>query len=94
MKGIKCTGITYLKWIGWYFQNEFKTLSETAQAEQADLFAKKLSQCCNVFNFLDPVCDVKSKEIKRACLNEMIDYITANRGVITELIYPEVFKLV
>lgn len=55
---------------------------------------KKLLQCCNVFNFMDPVSDVKSKEIKRACLNELVDYITATRGVLTEPVYPEIIKMV
>ena len=43
---------------------------------------------------MDPVSDLKSKEVKRSCLNELVDYITANRGVLTEPIYPEVVKMV
>jgi len=43
---------------------------------------------------MDPVSDLKSKEVKRACLNELVDYITATRGVLTEPIYPEVVKMV
>jgi len=43
---------------------------------------------------MDPVADLKSKEVKRACLNELVDYITATRGVLTEPIYPEVVKMV
>ena len=29
-------------------------------------------------------------EVKRAALQEMVDYVTANRGVLTEAVYPEV----
>ncbi len=43
---------------------------------------------------MDPVADLKSKEIKRACLNELVDYITATRGVLTEPVYPEIVKMV
>ena len=68
--------------------------SDTPSSEQQDLFIHKLQQCCVVFNFMDPVADLKSKEVKRSCLNELVDYITANRGVLTEPIYPEVVKMV
>ena len=58
-------------------------------AEQESLFIKKLRQCSVVFDFMDPVADLKGKEIKRGTLNELVDYITAGRGVLTEAIYPE-----
>jgi serine/threonine-protein phosphatase 2A regulatory subunit B' len=37
---------------------------------------------------------LKSKEIKRAALNELIDYITASKGVIVEALYPEIIRMV
>lgn len=43
---------------------------------------------------MDPVADLKSKEVKRACLNELVDYITATRGVLTEPVYPEIVKMI
>ena len=43
---------------------------------------------------MDPVSDIKSKEIKRASLNELVDYITATRGVLNEPVYPEIVKMV
>ena len=43
---------------------------------------------------MDPVADLKSKEIKRACLNEIVDYVTATMGVLAEPIYPEIVKMV
>ncbi|XP_013398866.1 serine/threonine-protein phosphatase 2A 56 kDa regulatory subunit epsilon isoform isoform X2 [Lingula anatina] len=69
-------------------------LKDTPPAEQQDLFIKKLQQCCVVFDFMDPISDLKSKEIKRACLNELVDYITATRGVLTEPVYPEMVKMI
>ena len=62
--------------------------------EQHDLFVKKLRQCCVVFDFMDPVADLKSKEIKRACLNEIVDYISVTRGCLPEPVYPEIINLV
>ena len=47
-----------------------------------------------MFNFSDPTMDLRSKEIKRAALNEILDYITNYRHIITEPIYPEIIKLV
>ncbi|XP_069772531.1 serine/threonine-protein phosphatase 2A 56 kDa regulatory subunit gamma isoform isoform X6 [Narcine bancroftii] len=60
-------------------------------AEQEKLFIQKLRQCCVLFDFIaDPLSDLKWKEVKRAALSEMVEYITHNRNVITEPIYPEV----
>uniref|UniRef100_A0A6Q2YQ84 Uncharacterized protein n=1 Tax=Esox lucius TaxID=8010 RepID=A0A6Q2YQ84_ESOLU len=54
------------------------------------LFVQKLRQCCVLFDFVtDPLSDLKYKEVKRAGLNEMVEYITHNRDVVTESIYPE-----
>merc|ERR1712168_1468738 len=69
-------------------------LKDAAPQERQDLFIRKLQQCCNVFDFMDPVSDLKGKEIKRATLNEIVDYITAGRGVLTEPVYPEVVRMV
>ena len=43
---------------------------------------------------MDPVADLKGKEIKRATLNELVDYIAAGRGVLTEPVYPETIRMV
>ncbi len=40
------------------------------------------------------MADLKGKEIKGQTLTELVDYISTNRGVITENVYPEAFKLV
>lgn len=42
----------------------------------------------------DPLSDLKYKEVKRAGLNEMVEYITHNRDVVTESIYPEAVIMV
>jgi len=62
--------------------------------EQQELFIKKLKQCCVIFDFMDPVTDLKSKEIKRACLNEIIDYISVTKSCLSEAVYPEIIAMV
>ena len=43
---------------------------------------------------MDPLSDLKFKEVKRAALNEIVDFITHNKGVITDPIYLEVARMV
>lgn len=69
-------------------------IADTTGAEQQDLFLQKIRQCQVIFDFMDPVMHIKSKEIKRASLNELIEFITTAKGVLTEPIYPEVVKMV
>ncbi|MGH0152387.1 UNVERIFIED_CONTAM: hypothetical protein FKN15_049542 [Acipenser sinensis] len=65
-------------------------LKDAPSHEREDLFIQKLRQCCVLFDFVtDPLSDLKYKEVKRAGLNEMVEYITHNRDIITESIYPE-----
>ncbi|CAH0391749.1 unnamed protein product [Bemisia tabaci] len=63
-------------------------------AEQEELFIRKLRQCSIVFDFMDPMSDLKGKEIKRATLHELVDYVTTGRGVLTEPVYPEIIKMI
>lgn len=68
--------------------------TDAAQSDREQLMVQKLKQCCFIFDFTDPMAELRAKEIKRAALNELLDYITNFRGVITEPVYPEVVKLV
>uniref|UniRef100_A0A8B9NH63 Serine/threonine protein phosphatase 2A regulatory subunit n=1 Tax=Accipiter nisus TaxID=211598 RepID=A0A8B9NH63_9AVES len=66
------------------------SLTDAPPHEREELFIQKLRQCCVLFDFIsDPLSDLKFKEVKRAGLNEMVEYITHNRDVVTEAIYPE-----
>ncbi|KAF1753140.1 hypothetical protein GCK72_019696 [Caenorhabditis remanei] len=69
-------------------------IKDTATNEQPALVIEKLVQCQHVFDFYDPVAQLKCKEIKRAALNELIDHITSTKGAIVETIYPAVIKMV
>ncbi|XP_069812811.1 serine/threonine-protein phosphatase 2A 56 kDa regulatory subunit delta isoform-like [Dendropsophus ebraccatus] len=58
--------------------------------ERETLFVQKIRQCCVLFDFVsDPLSDLKYKEVKRAALSEMVEYITHSRDVLTDCIYPE-----
>ena len=63
-------------------------------SERQDLFIKKLAQCCVIFEFQEATSDLKGKEVKRQTLTELVDYITNNRGVLTDPVYPEIIRMV
>jgi serine/threonine-protein phosphatase 2A regulatory subunit B' len=46
-----------------------------------------------VFDFNDASSDLKGKHVKAVTMHEMLEYITTQRGVITEQIYPEVVAM-
>ena len=69
-------------------------VSDTAAGDQPGLVVRKLQQCCVVFNFDDPLADVKSKEVKRACLNELIAALNDTRGLMTEAVCMELVHMV
>ncbi|XP_066532506.1 serine/threonine-protein phosphatase 2A 56 kDa regulatory subunit alpha isoform isoform X1 [Hoplias malabaricus] len=69
-------------------------LRDAPSTEQQELFVQKLQQCCVLFDFLDTVTDLKSKEIKRATLNELVEYVSTNRGVLVDSSYPEIINMI
>ena len=69
-------------------------LAEVVPADRPELFVRKLRQCSVVFDFNDASQELKGKQVKAQTLHEMLDYITSQRGVITEQIYPEVVAMV
>ncbi|XP_065088199.1 serine/threonine-protein phosphatase 2A 56 kDa regulatory subunit gamma isoform-like [Ochlerotatus camptorhynchus] len=77
--------------------NEIETLPQLKDAppsEREELFVQKLRQCCVLFDFSEPLNDLKNKEIKRCALQEMVEYLSTQQQVITEPIYPEVVQMV
>lgn len=54
---------------------------------------QKIDQCNIIFDFNDSSGDMKSKEIKRLALHELLDYVANNRQVITEPMYPKVVEM-
>lgn len=68
--------------------------TEVPAPERHELFLQKLHQCAVVFDFNDVSTDIGGKQIKAATLAEMLEWITTQRGVITEAVYPEVVAMV
>lgn len=72
----------------------FIFILDVPSCEQEELFIRKLRQCSVTFDFMDAMTDLKGKEVKRSTLNELVEYITNGRGVLTEPVYPEIIKMV
>ncbi|XP_065354858.1 serine/threonine-protein phosphatase 2A 56 kDa regulatory subunit gamma isoform isoform X2 [Calliphora vicina] len=66
---------------------------KTPTTEREELFVQKIRQCCTLFDFSEPLSDLKWKEVKRAALHEMVEYLSNQNNVITEAIYPEAINM-
>ncbi|KAH8805963.1 protein phosphatase 2A regulatory B subunit [Xylogone sp. PMI_703] len=66
---------------------------EVSPNRRQELFMQKIDQCNVIFDFNDATTDMKSKEIKRLALHELLDYVANNRQVITEAMYPRVVDM-
>ncbi|XP_055599470.1 serine/threonine-protein phosphatase 2A 56 kDa regulatory subunit gamma isoform-like [Uranotaenia lowii] len=77
--------------------NEIETLpplkDATLASEREELFIKKIRQCGVLFDFSEPLNDLKYKEIKRCALQEMVEFVGTQHQIITEPIYPEAFQM-
>lgn len=70
------------------------SLKDSPANEREELFISKIKQCQVLFDFVaDPLSDLKWKEVKRAALHEMVEYVTTNRNVLTENTYPEIILM-
>lgn len=70
-------------------------LREAEPEARQELLIEKLRQCCTLFDFsLDPLSDLKYKDVKRAALHELVEYIVTQQNVLTEPIYAEVVNMV
>ncbi|KAI0472121.1 phosphatase 2A regulatory B subunit-domain-containing protein [Xylariaceae sp. FL0804] len=66
---------------------------EVPPNRRQELFMQKIDQCNVIFDFNDASADLKSKEVKRLALHELLDYVANNRQVITEPMYPRVVDM-
>lgn len=67
---------------------------EVSPSKRQDLFKRKLVQCQILFDFSDPSSDLKNKDIKRQELQDILEYIAAARGAVTDAIYPDMIQMV
>jgi len=69
-------------------------LKDATTGEREDLFVQKIAQCTVIFDFVqDPMSDLKWKEVKRGALNEIVEHVSTNRGVLSERVYPDVVHM-
>ncbi|EXC31382.1 Serine/threonine protein phosphatase 2A 59 kDa regulatory subunit B' eta isoform [Morus notabilis] len=67
---------------------------DVPNSEKQNLFIKKLNLCCVLFDFTDPVKNLKEKDIKRQTLVELVDYIASANGKFPEAVLQEIVKMV
>uniref|UniRef100_A0A1I8BP83 Serine/threonine protein phosphatase 2A regulatory subunit n=1 Tax=Meloidogyne hapla TaxID=6305 RepID=A0A1I8BP83_MELHA len=73
---------------------QFNEVQEDDQEYFKHLFLKKLKICTEIFDFsIDPLSNLRQKEIKRSTLNECIDFITLKKAVIHEDFYVPLFDM-
>lgn len=87
----KLAGFKGTKWLA---LDNTRRCVDVSTNERQDLFIKKLQQCCIIFDFSDALSELRGKEIKRQTLSELVEFVTNNRGVITEPIYAEILRMV
>ncbi|KAF5898634.1 serine/threonine-protein phosphatase 2A 56 kDa regulatory subunit alpha isoform [Clarias magur] len=66
---------------------------DAPSTEQQELFVQKLQQCCVLFDF-DSLADLRSKEVKRATLNELVEYVSTSRGVLVDSAYSDIINMI
>lgn len=57
---------------------------DVSSSEKMNLFISKLSLCSVVFDFADPAKNVPEKELKRATLLELLDFVSQNHPKFSE----------
>lgn len=75
---------------------EFEPLphfDEVAPEDKVQLFIQKVNQCCIMFDFSDMSADVEGKELKRATLQELFEFISRNRFTYPEEVYARVVEM-
>ena len=76
------------------FWSPLTELLDVPTSNRPELFIQKLEQCNVIFDFRDPSMDIRSKEIKRSTLQELLDYISNNRNVIQPNMYGKIVHMV
>lgn len=75
-------------------ETDLNCVIDVPQSKRQELFVIKLIQCQVLFDFNDPSSDLRNKEIKRQELQEMLEYVATSRGAISDMIYPDVIRMV
>ncbi|KAL5987782.1 hypothetical protein ACLOJK_035536 [Asimina triloba] len=67
---------------------------DVPSSEKQNLFIRKLNMCCIVFDFTDPMKNLKEKDVKRQTLLELVDYVAAVTAKFNEITMQEITKMV
>ena len=67
---------------------------DASPSEKSNLLLRKIEQCCFIFDFADPMSDLRAKEVKRAALTEILDHITMVSGALIAPVYPALIQMV
>lgn len=67
---------------------------DVPSSEKQNLFIKKVTMCCRIFDFTDPTKTLKEKEIKRQTLLELVDFVASSNVKFTESVMQEFVKMV
>lgn len=70
------------------------SFKDVPNSEKQNLFIRKLSLCCVVFDFTDPSKNLKEKEIKRQTLVDLVDYVTSASGKFNDTVMQEIVRMV
>ncbi|KAK1318372.1 Serine/threonine protein phosphatase 2A 59 kDa regulatory subunit B' eta isoform [Acorus calamus] len=70
------------------------SLRDVPNSEKHNLFIRKLTSCCVVFDFTDPTKNLKEKDVKRQTLLELVDYVTTTNGKFPENVIQEITQMV
>ncbi|GKV07878.1 hypothetical protein SLEP1_g19586 [Rubroshorea leprosula] len=69
------------------------SLRDVPNSEKQNLFIRKLSSCCILFDFTDPTKNIKEKDIKRQTLVELLDYVSTANGKFPEIVMQGIVKM-
>ncbi|KAL9453702.1 hypothetical protein AB3S75_009331 [Citrus x aurantiifolia] len=70
------------------------SFKDVPSAEKPNMFIRKLNMCCVIFDFNDPVKNLKEKDIKRQTLLELVDYMSSVTSKFNEVAMQEISKMV
>lgn len=70
------------------------TCTDASPAERDELLLKKIEQCRYIFDFSDPMSDLRAKEVKRAALTEILDHVTVTPAALKDIAYPSLVQMV
>lgn len=73
-----------------YYAQPLPSFRDVPNTSKQILFVKKLHLCAFDFDFTDPASNAREKEMKRATLLELVEYVNSGQGKFTEQVSEDV----